>query len=228
MELKEYWRIIVQRGWIVVVAALLTGLVAYALNAAQPEQYRATARLIVRADSLDFGRLQASREVLASFAQRIDSGETAEPVVAALQLDKNPYEVLNQVTVSPSPSNLVMQIDVTDRDPEIAARIANGFADEFVSQIEEANAQQLREEQIDVTVIAPAGPGALFSPRPKIAGAAGALLGLLLGGLIVLAVELLDDTIKTREDIERYLGKDLMVLSQVPPGQPDLAPTVPA
>lgn len=208
-------------------AALLTGLSAYALSTSQPDQYRASARLIVRADSLDFGRLQASRQVLASFAQRIDSVETAQPVIDSLRLDKSVGEVLGQVTVSPSENDLVMQIDVTDRDPERAALIANGFADEFVSQIEEANAVQLREDQIEVSIIAPAGPGGLYAPQPSIAGAAGALLGLLLGGLIVLAVELLDDTIKTRDDIERYVGRDLLVLGQLPPGQPDLAPAVP-
>lgn len=228
MELKEYWRIIVQRGWIVVLAALLTGASAYGWSASQPDEYRSTARLIVRADSIDYGRLQTTRQLLASYAERIRSPEFAGAVVNALELDQNPYDVLSRVTVSPLLNELVMQIDVTDSDPEMTRRLANGYADEFFSQIEEANADQLREDRMVLDLIAPAGPGGLVGPNPGLLGAAGALLGLLLGGLIVLAVELLDDTIKTRDDIERYIGKDLLLLGQVPPGQPDLAPTVPA
>lgn len=228
MELKEYWRIIVQRGWIVVLAALLTGASGYLWSASQPSEFRSTARLIVRADSLDFGRLQASRQVLDSFAERIRSPAMAGTVAGNLQLDQSAGDLLSRLAVSPSPNELVIQIDVTDRDPELAATIANGFAEEFVSQIEEANADQLREDRIEVEITSPAGPGGQVAPRPTLIGLAGALLGLLLGGLIVLAVELLDDTIKSRDDIERYVGKEMLLLGQVPPGQPDLAPAVPA
>ncbi len=224
MELKDYWRIVVQRGWIIVLAALLTAGSAYAWSAAQTPTYRATARLVVRADSLDWGRIQASKQVLSNYAEIIRSERVAFRVVDTLKLDLNPYEVLGRVTVSPDPNQLIMQIDVDDRDPALAARIANGFAEEFVSLINEANSQQRREERVDVSIIQQAGAGSLIAPKPLINAIAGAVLGTLLGGLLVLALELLDDTIKSRDDIERYVGKDLMMLGQVPPGQVDLAP----
>lgn len=222
MELKDYWRIIVQRGWIVVLAIVLTAGSAYLWSRSQEPEYRATARLLVRADTLDFGRLQASRQVLASFSRRIRSEKTAFPVVDQLKLDLNPYEVMGQISVSSDQNELTIQIDANNKESELAGRIANGFAEEFVSEIEQANAVQRREDQIKVEIIQPAGAGELVAPKPMINAAAGALLGLLLGGLIVLAVELLDDTIKSRDDIERYLGKDLLLLGQVPPGQADL------
>lgn len=224
MELKDYWRIIVQRGWIIVVAALLTAGSAYAWSRAQPPEYRATARLLVRADSLDFGRLQASKQVLSSFAARIRSENTAFPVVSNLKLDLNPYDVLGQIAVSADQNLLTIQIDATNRDPEIAGRIANGFAEEFVAEIDRANQVQRREDQVMVEIIERAGAGVQVAPKPTINAVAGGLLGTLLGGLIVLALELLDDTIKSKEDIERYVGKELLLLGQVPPGQVDLAP----
>lgn len=224
MELKDYWRILIQRGWIVVLAALLTAGSAYLWSRSQPAEYRASARLLVRADSLDFGRLQASKQVLSSFAERIRSEKTAFPVVANLKLDLNPYEVLGGINVSSDQNQLTIQIDATNRDPELAGLIANGFAQEFVTEIDRANQVQRREDQVAVEIIQAAGPGAQIAPKPTIAAVAGGLLGLLLGGLIVLALELLDDTIKSKDDIERYLGRDLLLLGQVPPGQADLAP----
>ncbi len=223
MELKDYWRIIVQRGWIVLLAVVLTAGSAYLWSRSQTPEYRATARLLVRADTLDFGRLQASKQVLASFSERIRSEKTAFPVVDKLKLDLNPYEVMSQINISSDQNQLTIQIDAKNRDPELAGRIANGFAEEFVNEIEQANAVQRREDQVKVEIIQPAGVGEQVAPKPMINAAAGGLLGFLLGGLIVLALELLDDTIKSRDDIERYMGKDLLLLGQVPPGQADLA-----
>lgn len=222
MELRDYWRIVVQRGWIVVLAALLTAGSAYLWSQFQEPEYKATALLLVRADSLDFGRLQASKQVLSSFTKRIRSERTAFPVVERLKLDLNPYDVLGQLAVSSDQNQLTIQIDATNREADIAGQIANGFAEEFVDEIEQANSVQRREDQIKVEVIQRAGVGGLVAPKPMINAVAGGLLGFLLGGFVVLALELLDDTIKTREDIERYVGKDIYLLAQVPPGQAEL------
>jgi capsular polysaccharide biosynthesis protein len=218
MELKDYWRIIVQRGWIVVLAMLLTAGSAYLWSRSQTPDYKATARLLVRADTLDFGRLQASKQVLASFSERIRSEKTAFPVVDKLKLDLNPYEVMSQLSVSSDQNQLTIQIDATNRDPDVAGLIANGFANEFIAEVERTNSVQRREDQVLVELIQPAGAGAQVAPQPLINAVAGGLLGLLLGGIVILALELLDDTIKTRDDIERYLGQDLLLLGQVPPG----------
>ena len=217
MQLQDYWRIVIQRGWIVLLAVVLTAGSAYLWSRSQPPEYKASVRLLVRADSLDFGRLQASKQVLASFSERIRSEKTAFPVVDRLNLDLNPYEVMSQIDVSYDQNQLTIQIDAKNSDPEFSGWIANGFAEEFVNEIEQANAVQRREDQVKVEIIKPAGVGAQVAPQPLINAVAGGLLGLLLGGLLVLALELLDDTIKSRDDIERYMGQDILLLGQIPP-----------
>lgn len=217
MELKDYWRIIIQRGWIVVLAAVLTAGSAFLWSRAQPPEYRATAVVLVRADSLDFGRLQASKQILASFSQRIRSEETAFVVVDQLKLDLNPYEVLANLAVSSDQNDLTIQIDATSHDPEIAGQLANGFAEEFIRGIEDSNTVQLREDQVLVDVLQRAGAGAQTGPNTRINTIAGAAFGILLGGVLVLLLELLDDTIKTKDDIERYVGREMLFLGQVPP-----------
>jgi capsular polysaccharide biosynthesis protein len=217
MELKDYWRIIVQRGWIVVLAAVLTAGSAFLWSRSQPPEYRATAIVLVRADSLDFGRLQASKQILASFSQRIRSEDMAFRVVDQLQLDQNPYDILANLAVSSDQNDLTIQIDATSHDPTVAGQIANGFAEEFIRVIEDSNTVQLREDQVLVDLLQRAGAGAQTAPNTRINTIAGAVLGILLGGIIVLLLELLDDTIKTKEDVERYIGRDLFFLGQVPP-----------
>jgi polysaccharide biosynthesis transport protein len=217
MELKDYGRIIVQRGWIVVLAAVLTAGSAFLWSRSQPPEYRATAIVLVRADSLDFGRLQASKQILASFSQRIRSEDMAFRVVDQLQLDQNPYDILANLAVSSDQNDLTIQIDATSQDPTVAGQIANGFAEEFIRVIEDSNTVQLREDQVLVDLLQRAGAGAQTAPNTRINTIAGAVFGILLGGIIVLLLELLDDTIKTKEDVERYIGRDLFFLGQVPP-----------
>ncbi len=219
MALKEYWRLIVQRGWIVLLMVLLTAGSAFLWSKAQPATFKATTRVLIIAESLDWGRLQALKQRLSSYSVDIRSEGTAFRVVDRLKLDVNPYELLGRVAVSPQLNELIIQIDATDRDPEMAARIANGFAEDFVAEIEKEQADQLREDRVQASVSQAAGPGAPVGANAgaRLNAVAGGLLGLLLGGLIVLALEVLDDTIKSKDDIERYLGKDLMLLGQVPP-----------
>jgi capsular polysaccharide biosynthesis protein len=217
MELKDYWRIIIQRGWIVVLAAVLTAGSAFLWSRTQQPEYRATAVVLVRADSLDFGRLQASKQILASFSQRIRSEESAFVVVDRLKLDLNPYDVLANLAVSSNQNDLTIQIDATSNDPDVAGQLANGFAEEFIRGIEDSNQVQLREDQVLVDLLQRAGAGAQIGPNTTINTIAGAVLGILLGGVLVLLLELLDDTIKTKDDIERYVGREMLFLGQVPP-----------
>ncbi len=161
--------------------------------------------------------MQALKQRLSSYSENIRSEGTAFRVVDRLRLDVNPYELLGRVAVSPDLNNLIIQIDATDSDPQRAGEVANAFADDFVAEIEKEQADQLREDRVETSVVQRAGAGAPVGPNATINALAGALFGLLLGGLIVLALEVLDDTIKSKDDIERYLGKDLRLLGQVPP-----------
>lgn len=217
MSLQDYLRILLRRGWIVLLAALLVGGSAYLWSRTQAPEYRASAVILVRVDSLDFGRIQASKQVLSSFSKQIRSEKMAFEVVDRLQLDQNPYDVLGRLAISTNADQFTLQIDATDRDPETAGRIANGFAEAFVAEIDRANQDQIREDQIQVEVIQQAGPGAQTGPKTMLNTLAGLLLGTLLGTMLILAMELLDSSLKSREEIERVLGRDIMLLAQIPP-----------
>lgn len=217
MTLQDYWRILIRRGWIVLLAALLVGMSAYLWSRAQTPEYRSSAVIIVRVDSLDFGRIQANKQVLSSFSKQIRSEKMAFEVVDRLRLDLNPYDVLGRLAISISTDQFTLQIDATDSDPERAARIANGFAEAFVEEIDRSNQVQRREDQIIVELIQQAGVGAQVSPKTRLNSVAGLVLGGLLGTILVLAMELLDTSLKSRDEIERYIGRDVMLLGQIPP-----------
>lgn len=217
MELHDYWRILVRRGWIVVLAMLITAASAYFWSKAQVPVYQSTVYINVRPARLDWGLQQTIKQVMRNYARQIKSVSMAQRVIEDHELDLSPYALVEKINVSPIESDLLLQIDVRDTDPVVAAEIANSVAEEFVAEIEVFNTKQRQEDRVEVSILDYAQPGALFSPKTKINTVAGALLGAVVGGLIVLVLEFLDDTIKTPDDVKRHVGADLMVLGTIPP-----------
>ena len=60
----------------------------------------------------------------------------------------------------------------------------------------------------------PATPPTLYRPQTKITVAAGAFLGLIVGLLLALVLDALDDTLKSSEDVETLVG--LTVIGAIP------------
>ncbi|HBY94076.1 MAG: Wzz/FepE/Etk N-terminal domain-containing protein [Ardenticatenaceae bacterium] len=221
MELREYWRIIVRRGWIVVLMAVIAAGSAYAWSMRQTPVYRASVLINVTPGRLDWGLQQTVKQVMRNYAQQIKSTPMAQRVVDSQKLDISPGSLRDKITVSPIEENLTMQLDAQDSDPEVAIGIANAVAEQFVDDIAQFNLEQKREERVDVSILEPASWASQIAPKPKINAVAAGLLGALVGGLLVLVLEFLDDTIKSRDDVRRYIG-DLMVLGAIPPGDPAL------
>jgi capsular polysaccharide biosynthesis protein len=97
--------------------------------------------------------------------------------------------------------------------PEVAGAVAQEWGNALVRYRQEQNQQALREDRIDAN-LQDFPTLSLLRPRPTINAAAGAVLGLLLGAIIVFVLEYLEsNTIRRREDVERM---DLPVLATIP------------
>jgi capsular polysaccharide biosynthesis protein len=125
-----------------------------------------------------------------------------------------PQQLQGAVDITAEQISLAIQIAVDLPDGEQANRVAKAWGEELVIYRDTENQKLRREDQIfarlqDNPVYA------LESPRPLINAAAGAILGLLLGGIIVFVLEYLESSvIHRREDLERTL--DVPVLASLP------------
>ena len=87
----------------------------------------------------------------------------------------------------------------------------------FVDVQTAASADIDRLSRLNVTVLDDALPAELNRPKTRNNALAGGILGVVLGVLIVFVMEYLDDTLKTIEDVDRYLG--LTTLGTIPTAQ---------
>ena len=215
MQLRDYFRILRKRGWIILVLVIITATTALVVSRLQTPVYRSTIYLNVWPARLDWGLQQTIKGLMRNYAGDIQSREAALEVIKRLKLDITPEELRAKLTVSPIESDFLIQIDADDYDPIIAQKIAQTAAERFVEKMKAYNLKQDRQDQVDVTIRDYAQPGKLHKPKWKINVLAGAFFGLLVGGLVVFIMEWLEaDVLRTSEDVEKHTG--VAVLGAIP------------
>jgi hypothetical protein len=112
MNLTHYVRILIRRGWIVVLAIVLTAAAAFAFSKAQTPTYRATQKVLFQPARNDFGLTETLRTLLRSYVVYMNSDDQAAKVIDRLQLDMAPGELRSRTTIASDPTQLVIQFDV--------------------------------------------------------------------------------------------------------------------
>lgn len=215
MQLKDYLRIITKRGWIILLVAVITTASALVFSRIQTPVYRSTIYLNVWPARLDWGLQQTIKGLMRNYTGTIASRDTAMKVIDRLQLDITPDELREKLTVTSIESDFLMQIDADDYDPLIARDIAQTTAEVFVERISVYMLDQDKAERVEVSIRDYALPGALHKPKWKINALAGAIFGIIIGGLVVFILEWLQaDTLRTSEDVEARIG--VAVLGIIP------------
>ena len=214
MELSDYFRILRQRGWLILVLMALTAAAAYGFSKIQTPVYESTLRLLVKPSRTDFGQAQAAKELLSSYQQWLYSSYRAQGVVDALQLDMTAGELMGDVRVASDGGSYVISLAVENTDANLANDIARAWGNLLIQQQNRDNDRLRLEDRIYIEFIDDPQVG-LERPKTMINTAAGAVLGLLLGvALIFLPEWLASGIIRRGEDVERYL--DIPVIGSIP------------
>ncbi len=214
MNLSDYVRILARRGWIILLAVILTAGAAYLFSRAQAPVYRATQKILIAPARNDLGLAETLKRLIASYAARLDAEARADEAIRALKLDMDPRTLKGMVTVSTDLNTLIITVDVDNTDGETANRVARTYGEQFVQWRNERNAPLRLEDRIDAELLDYPAYG-LFRPNTQVNVAAGALLGLLLGGSILFVLEYLGSNIlRGAEDVERFL--QMPVLGALP------------
>jgi capsular polysaccharide biosynthesis protein len=214
MSLIEYLRILRRRGWIILLAALLTAASALVFSVAQTPVYKSTAYILVQPARTDFGLTSAAKTLLRSYVSWMNTRSNAQKVIDELKLDRTAESLLGDVTIASDDSRFVIQVDVESEDGDQANRIALKWAELFVQWRKDENQKVRREDHVEAMIL-DLPQYVLDRPQTRINLLAGAILGGLLGGMIVFVLEYVEaGVIRSSRDVERALN--LPVLGAVP------------
>ena len=169
--------------------------------------YSATAMMYVLPDNSSNGYnstlsdMQVGQQLTNDYASMIKSRTFMEEVIKKLKLDMDYKELLEYVSVSSPSDSRILQITVNNPDPKTAMDIANEVAE--VAEDKLADITSMQATKIYEWAEMPTEPS---SPSFKKNCALGALAGIVLAMAVIAFIFIMDDTIKTEEDVEKYLN----------------------
>lgn len=214
MPLGEYFRILRRRGWIIVLLAILTAASALVFSTVQNPVYRATVNVLVQPARTDFGLAQSAKLLLDSYVAFLDTDNSAAAIIQDLQLDMLPEALRADVSIAAEAQRFLITIQVDNENGDAANDIARKWAELLVQWRNDENQKQRREDRVTALLL-DAPRYVLDHPRRGLNTAAGGVLGILLGGLLIFFLEYWDAGIlRTRADVERQLN--LAVLGAIP------------
>ena len=220
MELRDYLRIL-YANWVLILGTTLIGVAAAAaLSYFTTPTYEAQAKayVSVRTDSqASSDLLQGSnfaQQNMATFAELATTESVLVPVAEELELDQSQAALAEKINVVAPAESTLLNITVSDEDPERAAEIANGVATQLEILVEqELEAPQDEENaspvQID-TVESATAPTDPVSPRVPVNILLGLLLGVGVGIGIAILRHVLDTRIRSIEDIQAITNAPIL------------------
>jgi len=205
IDLREILNLIRKNIWILLGALILSGLVTalfskYALES----KYSSTSKIYILTNSdsmVSLSDLQMGSSLASDYAELIKSRPVVEEVASNLKLDMSYSEMLSILNVENPSNTRILSITVRYKDPIIAKEVADEFASVSKQQI--SKIMRVEEPSIVEKAIAATAPS---SPNHKRNIMIGALAGLVLAFGVCLVLYVMDDTLKTAEDVEKYLG----------------------
>jgi capsular polysaccharide biosynthesis protein len=210
MSLIDYGRILLRRGWIMVLLAVIAAVGAYLFSRMQTPQYRATQLVLIQPARPDLGLAEGLLREMNSYQVFLRSTERAQEVIDSLSLDMLADSLLANTVIEVNRDNLTVQIDVTLEEGALAAQVARRWGELFVQYREQDNQTRRQEDRVRA-ILPDRATFFLYSPRTALNVIAGAVLGLLVGGVLVFVLEFLESAIiHRREDIERLTESPLL------------------
>lgn len=170
--------------------------------------------VLTNESSLSIADLQIGNSLTSDYIQMIQSRTVIENVISDLNLeDTLDYEkLLSCISVNNPTDTRILNLTVTYDDPRMAKEIVDKLAEvciERISFIMDTKAPNVFEKGCVDTVP--------VSPHIKKNIIIAAFAGMLLASLIVILIHIMDDTIHSSEDIEKYLK--LNTLAAIPIGE---------
>lgn len=220
IELRQYWDVLRKRWKIVVVlpliAALTSGVISFLV---MKPVYQASVTLIVGKKALESGQaavqmldnsvLLANQQLAKTYATITQSRTVEQNVINDLNLPLTVEGLDSLIAVNPVKTTEILEIQVTNTNPELAASIANTMAQEFSKAVIEI--KKVDSVSIMDTAVIPNKP---IKPKKTLNVLIAFVVGLMASVGVVFLLENMDNTVKTLSDVEKFLG--IPVLGIIP------------
>lgn len=213
IDLLEICRVLFQRIWVIIICLIVgVGLAGGATKLLITPQYSASSMIYILTKTTSvtsLADLQMGTQLTVDFQTLATSRPVIEAVIDDLNLDTTYESLVKTVTVTNPTDTRILQTTVSNPDPKLAMDISNAMSDAISNQVAEV---MTTDKPTNVErAVEPQSPS---SPNTMKNALIGGLLGTFLAIGIILLKYFMDDTIKNEEDVDKYLG--LNILAAIP------------
>ena len=149
------------------------------------------------------------QKLLKTYAETVKTNEVLQGAINNTNSDLTVSSVKGALTVTPVADTQILQIKYQNKNPEVAKEILESITNEFVILAKElvpnGNVRVIEAVQLPENPVA---------PNKKMNVAIAFLLGLMVSVGLVFLIEYLDNTFKSKEELEREL--DIPVVGIIP------------
>lgn len=205
IDLKEIFYLLLHSLWIIVLIGALGGVAAWGYSSYLKEpMYTSTTMVYVinrqEENRTTYSDLQMGAQLTKDYSILVKSRPVTEQVIAELGLELSHEKLSDMIEVNNPDGTRILEIAVEYPDPAMAKELVDTIAkvssERMVSVMEMEKVNVLEAGNLPIK---PSSPKIL---KNTLIGAVG---GLLLSAFIIIAIHLMNDTIRTTEDIEKYL-----------------------
>lgn len=220
LDLKELFNIFwSRRVYIAIITAifLVIGII-YTFIFVTPDYESTTTIILAKSattttdeeETITTTDLTLNQKLVSTYSELIKSKNILRDVINRLQINKTEASLRNNIAVSAVKDTDLIQIKITDPNPEMARRIAVEIADVFIDKV--ANGvYNINNVQVWDEAETPTGPYNINHAKDVIIFI---FIGIVVSAVYALIANMLDTTVKSKEDIEKKLG--VSVLTEIP------------
>ncbi|GAC1640431.1 MAG: polysaccharide biosynthesis tyrosine autokinase [Ktedonobacteraceae bacterium] len=203
--LNRYILIAKRWAWIILLGVVICGGTTYIITKLMHPVYQATALLVLTttASQSAYDNTTAVLEALPTYAQFISNDEILQPVASQHHLTVKQLSAM--ITVKPQSNTQIIQLDVQNNNPLLAAQLANEIGASFGQY---TNTQLNGVMQVKILRAVP--PTDPVSPKPSLDALVGALVGLGLVLAVIVVFEWTDDRMTRPEEVQELLQTETL------------------
>ena len=214
LDLVELFHRLKKKLWVIATAMVVFAALGFAVSQfLMTPKYTASTRMYVlnrtNETNVVYADIQTSTYLLTDYKVLITGENVTKEVIEILDLEDTPRQLERKIEVTAPDNTRVLQINVTEDDPQLASQIAN-----CVRVVSSAQIEEIMDVDAVKLVYEADVPDKPSSPNVMLNTLIGAALGLFGSVFILVVAFMLDDTIRTEEDVERHLG--LSTLGVIP------------
>jgi len=221
IDLVELFGVILHNLWIIIVSGVIVGSIALlASKFLLTPKFESVTKIYIisksNSESVTYTDLQVGSTLTKDYRELVKSRPVLDEVITETGIETEAAALANQIDVEVPQDTRIVSITVTDEDPYMARDIANSVRIAAAKHIQNV----MDTEAVNVVEEANL-PTSKSSPNVMKNTAIGYIAGIVLAMAIIIIIYIMDDTIKTPDDVEKFLG--VSVLGTIPYSESDLS-----